>query len=168
MKVIFLDFSGVLTSVASIIYHNRRRVLGLEEGEGLISFCPIACSNLEYILEECPEAQVVVSSDWRKDRTIEQLKKIFEENQVMPSRIIDTTPELEQYEEDGKDMGRGSIISTYLKAHPEVTHFVIIDDEDDMKPYMSHLVKVNSSNGLTFTDAEKVIEMIGGSSEEKE
>lgn len=159
MKVIFLDFNGVLQSVASIIYHNRRRVMGLENGSSIALFCPIACSNLEYILEECPDAWIVVSSSWRKNHTVQQLQEIFVENKMMPSRILDTTPDLES--SDLKEKTRGAEIQAWLKNHPDVLDFVIIDDFNDMEPYKDRLVQVNSNNGLTFTDAEKVIEMMG-------
>lgn len=158
MKVLFVDFDGVLNSVASMIYNNRLKLLGLSNIPTNQAFCPIACSNLEYILEEIPDVQVVVSSNWRKDKTIEALKKILATNHILSDRMIGTTPVSE-------DEYRGEEIESYLKEHPEVKEFVIIDDKDGVKPYLDRLVQVDSRNGLTFTDAEKVIEKLGGARE---
>lgn len=161
MRVIFLDFDGVLNSVASIIYHNRRKLEGTGEVFSHKSFCPIALSNLQYILEELPDVQVVVSSTWRKYNTLTALQDIFMQCNILPERMVGTTP---------VDPGRyrGIEIESYLKDHPEVTSFVIIDDDSDMKPYMDRLVQTDSGNGLMFTDAEKVIEMLGGKDEKVE
>jgi hypothetical protein len=159
MRVIFLDFDGVLRSVSSMIYNNRLKLLSLTDTPTHESFCPIASSNLQYILEERPDVQVVVSSDWRKNKTLKALQHIFKVNNILPERMIGTTP-------IAKDGYRGDEIKAYLKDHPEVTKFVIIDDHDGVKPYLKRLVKVDGRNGLTFTDADKVIEMLGGKYEE--
>jgi hypothetical protein len=157
MNVIFVDFDGCLNSVSSMIYNNRLQLLGLSSTPTHASFNPIACSNLQYVLEECPDVQVVVSSSWRKRKTLAALQEIFKTNNVLPERMIGTTPvSVSGY--------RGKEIESYLKDHPEVTSFVIIDDDSDMEPYMDRLVKIDSRNGLSFTDAERVIEMLGGSS----
>lgn len=158
MKVIFLDFDGVLNSVQSMIYNNRLKLLGLTDTPTHESFCPIASSNLQYILEELPDVQVVVSSTWRKYKTLVALQEIFKTNRLLPDRMIGTTPV-------SKEGYRGKEIESYLKDHPEVTDFVIIDDDKDMEPYMNRLVKTDSRLGLTFVDAERVVEMFGGSSE---
>jgi len=158
MKVIFCDWDGVLNSVASLIYSNRTRLLGLSTTPSHESFDPIACSNLQYILEELPDVQVVVSSTWRKNKTLHALQEIFKINNILPDRMIGMTP-------ISKDRYRGKEIEMYLKEHPEVTDFVIIDDDSDLKPYMDRLVQTDSRNGLTFTDAEKVIQLFGGKNE---
>ncbi len=160
MKVIFLDFDGVMNSVGSMIYNNRMKLLGLSDTPTHESFDPIASSNLQYILEELSDVQIVVSSTWRKYKNLEALKKIFETNRILPDRMIGTTPV-------DSDRYRGKEIHMYLKDHPEVTEFVIIDDDTDMEPYMDRLVKTDCRNGLTFTDAEKVIEMFGGKDEKE-
>jgi hypothetical protein len=160
MRIIFVDFDGVLNSVQSFIFNNRLNLLGLSNTPTYESFCPIASSNLQYILEELPDAQVVVSSTWRKHKTLAALQELFKTNHILPERMIGTTPVADS-------RYRGDEIAAYLKDHPEVTEFVIIDDDTDMEPNMDRLVKTDSRNGLTFTDAEKVIEMFGGSSEKE-
>lgn len=161
MRVLFLDFDGVLNSVGSFIYNNRQNLLGLTDVPTHQSFCPIASSNLQFILEELPDVQVVVSSTFRKYKTIEALKKIFETNHILPDRMIGATPvDPSRY--------RGNDIRAYLDGHPEVTSFVILDDDSDMAPFLDRLVQTNSRDGLTFTKAEQVIELFGGKIEESE
>lgn len=159
MRIIFCDFDGCLNSVGSMIYNNRLMLLGLSNTPTHEAFDPIASSNLQYVLEELSDVQVVVSSTWRLYKTLAALQEIFKTNNLLPERMIGTTPK----SESGY---RGLEIEMYLKEHTEVTQFVIIDDDSDMEPYLDRLVKTDSRNGFTFTDAEKVIEMFGGSNEE--
>lgn len=154
MRVLFLDFDGVMNSVGSFIYNNRQNLLGMTEVPTHESFCPVASSNLKFILEELPDVQIVVSSTWRKYKTIDTLKKIFDINSIPSHKIIGTTPiDPSRY--------RGSEIEEYLYYNPEVTSFVILDDDTDMYPYLDRLVKTESRDGLTFSKAEQVIEMFG-------
>lgn len=154
MKVLFLDFDGVLNSVGSFIYNNRQNLLGLTKIRTNQSFCPVASSNLQYILEELPDVQIVVSSTWRKYKTIDVLKNFFESNNISSDRIVGVTP-------IDPDRYRGNEIREYLNSHPEVTNFVIVDDDTDMYPYLDNLVKTDSRDGLTFSKAERIVEMFG-------
>lgn len=153
MKVIFLDIDGVLNSVSSFIYNNRMHFLGLTQDFSHESLCPIACSNLQYVLEECPDIKLVISSTWRKYYSLEEIKAKFDRYGVDSSRIVGMNPIDSSY--------RGKEIQEYLDLHPEITQFAILDDDSDMEPNMERLVKVDSRNGFTFTDAEKLIEMLG-------
>ena len=159
MKVLFLDFDGVMNSVASFVYNNRQNLMGVTDTPTHRSFCPISSSNLQYILEELPDVQVVVTSSWRKHKTLSALQEIFKTNNILPERMIGDTP-------ISKSGYRGAEVEMYLKQHPEVTSFVILDDDSDLIPHMDRLVQTDSRNGLTFTDAERVIEMFGGKNEE--
>ena len=160
MRAIFLDWDGVMNSVASIIYNNRMNLLGINKASTHPFFCPMASSNLQYILEELPDVQVVVSSSWRTKKTLASLQEVFRTNHILPERMIGTTPV-------SKSGYRGAEVEMYLKQHPEVTQFVILDNKSDLVPHMDRLVQTDSRNGLTFTDAERVIEMFGGKNEEK-
>jgi hypothetical protein len=161
MKVLFLDIGGILVTVGSMIHNNRLNLSGLTDKHSDKAFDPIAVSNLHYILEEVPGVEVVVSSSWRKDYTLEALQKIFDEHHIPGSFIVGTTPVLDK-------QPRGNEIALYLKHNPEITNFVIIDDDSDLEPYMDRLVKVNGKNGLTFSDAEKVIRKFGEKNEKED
>lgn len=154
MKVIFLDIDGVLVTVGSMIHNNRQYISGLSTEGSHKAIDPIAVSNLHYILEEVPAVEIVVSSSWRKHCTIKDLQEMFDRYDLPGSFIIGTTPVL--------DSGyRGHEIGLYLKHNPEITDFVIIDDDADLEPYMDRLVQIDGRNGLTFSDAERVIQKFG-------
>lgn len=152
------DIDGVLNSVGSFVYNNRLKMAGLTEVPTHRSICPIAASNLLYILEELPDVSLVITSSWRKLYAMNELKALFYQNNLPSDRIVGVTPvSVSRY--------RGEEIGMYLKEHPEVTDFVILDDDSDMNPYKDRLIKTNCGNGLTFTDAEKVITMFGETNE---
>jgi hypothetical protein len=52
---------------------------------------------------------------------------------------------------------RGTEIDTWLKNHPSVDKFVIIDDDDDMEPHMDRLVQTHPDLGMNEKDADKAI-----------
>ena len=77
-KIIFLDFDGVL------------------HPDGIAKFSRLPV--LERFLVEMPDAEVVVSSTWREDHTLDQLRDIF--SPPLRSRITGVTPSLD----DGYDL----------------------------------------------------------------
>lgn len=156
MKIIFLDIDGVLNSVQSAhMYHRMwiqkdkpfgRRKMREDE------FCPIACSNLLCILDEVPDAKIVVSSSWRIGNTLEELQAILENIGVPKDRVIDKTPVMRQ-------CGRGIEIQQWLTdfAHKEHLEFVILDDDSDMAHLKDKLIQTDCCTGLTWIEVEKVI-----------
>ena len=95
MKVIFLDFDGVLNSHQSATFWHNRRDQSKWENEMYrdwpgtlkeyiaMEFCPIALSNIEELVRRIPGVKIVVSSTWRIGETPETLKKI-----LSPSKIV--------------------------------------------------------------------------------
>lgn len=147
MKVIFLDFDGVLNSTQSVIYHLRRNTQYDTIFFG--DWCPIAFSNLVRILDKLPEAKIVISSSWRCGRTLDELRDILKEHGVVPDKVIDKTP---HHSERGSE--RGWEIQDWLDAHPEVTHYVILDDDADMLEHQKpNFVNTDAHVGLTIHDA---------------
>lgn len=177
MKLIFLDFDGVLNSTQSNKMYWR---LG-----GRISFhvndnhmCPIACSNLQHIYESVPDLHIVISSTWRKFYTFDELKGFLKDKCGIPEdRVIDVTPlhrgrKMSDY---ATHINRGDEIQDWLDKNtvvPEgsvlvpkytVEDFMIIDDNSDMV----HLTETNFLQtdpmlGLTIKDANKIIDRFKG------
>lgn len=138
MKVLFLDIDGVLNNF-------KDRNFGEQ-------FSGDSCLNLMMILYKIPDLKIVISSSWRI-WGLEYMQKILTANGIDGSRVIDIT---------GKEDGiRGHQIQCWLDRNPGITSFVILDDESDMGDLFHRLVKTNSRSGLTFKDAEEVIEMFG-------
>lgn len=163
MKVIFLDFDGVINSHQSAhFWHNKRDQSKwenelYESWKGTLfeyiaqEFCPIAMSNVEELIRRVPDVKVVVSSTWRLGETVESLKKIVAPAKLIADAIISVTPS------GGKI--RGEEIQAWLNANPGVLDFVIIDDDADMGHLLPFLVKTDSRNGFTYTDMEKAVKM---------
>jgi hypothetical protein len=225
MKVIFLDFDGVLNSVQEVYYKINRKERSLywrlreklghklyfrykkvltkdgythklrKDPFGILDaisnfshdhvvdhaeFCPIACSNVQYILKENPDVFIVVSSVWRSSG-LKRLRAIAKRNGIDPSRIIDVTPydhenehgyTLEPdpikgcYRGEERYMGRGTQIQAWLNRKGQsVTHFAIIDDDADMVHLMPKLVQTDGNMGFMWDKAMQVIKMLEGKGE---
>jgi len=86
MKVLFLDFDGVLNSKKSTYYYYRNWVeAGKPAGRSLLSkwnweLYPIAVSNLRFISENCPDLKTGTSSTWRLGETVDYFKDMFKKN----------------------------------------------------------------------------------------
>jgi hypothetical protein len=104
MKVLFLDFDGVLNSHQSAhFWHNKRDQSKWENEmytawQGTLreyiaqEFCPIAMSNVEELIRRIPDLKIVVSSTWRLGETVETLRKILYPSKLIGDAIIGMTP----------------------------------------------------------------------------
>lgn len=146
--VLFLDIDGVLNYVG-----------GPTVG-GLYWLVPEKVALLEKIID-ATQCRVVLSSTWRKFN-----KSLFAARQMLDSigyELDDTTPILDRQTSEAWGGGlwigarRGSEIQAWLDERPEVTRFVILDDDDDMGPLSPHWVATDSSVGLTEEIANEVI-----------
>lgn len=123
MKVIFLDFDGVLNVIPQ----------GHDDFGGI--FHPEFVENLGKILEETG-AKLVISSTWRHMGLI-KLNEMWK-HRGYPGEIIGITPDLrwrtrpDKLETNEEEYSRGDEIESWLNLHPEVTNYVILDDDNDM------------------------------------
>lgn len=157
MKVIFLDFDGVLNSAASFLYEGRIRDNDPDTLREPVNntLCHVCTSNFIRILEECPDVKVVISSTWRELYSMEWLKEKLKSYGIDSDRVIDRTPSsFRGY--------RGGEIDQWLAEHPEVTDFVILDDNSDMEPYMDKFVKTTWATGLTLPHVYETIKRLKG------
>ncbi len=72
----------------------------------------------------------MLSSSWRIGSSVGRINEHFQENGVI-SPIIDFTPYISDKQENGSCIAaeRSAEIKQWLEKHPEVTHFVVIDDD---------------------------------------
>lgn len=160
MKILFLDFDGVMNSHQSIeLYYNK----WLEDGKppGKVSFdgegdtwCPIAISNLKSILYKMPDLGIVISSTWRRGTPIQHLRDLFYKHPVIAQAILDKTPVV-----GGKQ--RGYEIKQWIK-HTDISvdEFVILDDDKDMRGVMRHFVHIDAHHGFMKRDADKALDIL--------
>lgn len=138
MKVIFLDFDGVMNP------ENNYKPDCV--------FSKAAVKNLNKILSECPEAKIVVSSAWRH-KGLKFVKDTLDKNGIDSGRVEGITDLPHRTD-------RGHHIERYLEDHKKIKQFVILDDRNDMDKVLDHLVKTSTIVGLTGKDAEAAIKML--------
>jgi hypothetical protein len=165
MKVIFLDFDGVLNSEQSFNFWSHKRdqkkweTEMYEQWKGTLyeylafEFCPIACSNVEELMRRVPDAKIVVSSTWRLNNDVPVLKEILKPFKLITDAIIDVTPNI-------RITPRGAEIQAWLDKHPEVTEFVILDDDSDMLHLTDHFVHTSGLHGFLFGDMLKALKIL--------
>jgi hypothetical protein len=142
MKVLFLDFDGVLN-----LYPAPSR-------SG--AFHKEACINLEMLLSKVPDLKIVVSSSWRT-YGLDAVRDILKSNGIDPRRVIDVTGD--EQSPDSRDH-RGFQVECWLKRHPKVKSFAIVDDNNDFLPLHNKLVRTQKTIGLTQGNVEKILEIL--------
>ncbi len=157
MKIIFLDFDGVLNSHA---WYREVNNAGRH-----VSMMPIDQIDPKAItlLNEAIEAtgaKIVVSSTWRLNRTIEELQAILDQFGCI-GKIIGKTPRMYR-DSEGNRLYRGDEIQQWLNDEEDygtfiVDNFVIIDDDSDMAHLKHKLIQTGFDKGLQPEHVEAVI-----------
>lgn len=213
MRIIFLDFDGVLNSQQEVVmklrrdktlyWRIRRKIADMfywgsyrkcKDGSLKVSpvydwrlfralrafsltyishhceFCPIACSNVQYILDKNPDVQIVVSSVWRHDG-LKKVRKILARNGIDPKRVIGVTPDGAGLDAEG-ELGngrRGCQIQEWLTTRNHarklanlepITDFVIIDDDADMEHLMHRLVQTDPNEGFMWRHVNEALKIL--------
>ena len=138
MKVLFLDIDGVL----NVNYQGRDQY-------GRI-FHPNFVENLAMIIKET-DAKIILSSSWRHSG-LQRMLDMWEFRNL-PGEVIGVTPDLYRFLdfEGERTMVRGDEIQAILNIHPEITHYVILDDDTDMlKHQLGNFVQ--TSNNINHPD----------------
>lgn len=151
MKVLFLDFDGVLTYIG-----DRDQVWD--------RFCLYRLMDVVVRTG----TNVVVSSSWRHDHSLFKLGKFLD----LPVMNIDENPTCSLigvtpgagaiFTHDSQ--GRGTNIAQWLADHGrDVDRWAVVDDDVfDMQPWMlPRIVQTSSANGLTEEAAEELVALLG-------
>lgn len=159
IKIIFLDFDGVLTSIDGILRGFKSKF-----GQALID--PEYVARLNRIID-ATNAVCVVSSTWRQDHTLIELQQ-FLDDAGFTGKLIDVTKKLHlsPYKPTERAVCRGDEIQLWLdaEADPGVdsgpVKFVILDDDSDMDNLIDRLVKTSWEHGLQDEHVERAIKML--------
>ena len=149
MKVIFLDFDGVL---------NSAKYLARVGGEGMV-IDPVRMDLLQKIVK-ATGAKIVLSTSWREhwsedpaecDGIGSLISSIFRAHGL---QILGKTPQ--------RPAGREHQIKCWLDAHPETESFVVLDDMLLYADYLEgHFVKTsNHFDGLDESDTARAIAIL--------
>lgn len=141
-KVIFLDFDGPISNYRTALqtgYHDE--------------FDPVAVEALDHICVTSG-AKIVCSSS----RTHKNSRASFWENKRLFERAgFDMRNMHEDWSCWDAWIGRTKSIEEWLKNHPEITHYAIIDDDIVDLPNFIH---IDAYNGMMLKDFEKVAEYL--------
>lgn len=145
MKVIFLDFNGILDT-----YEN----MDVIDSDNL--------NRLKRIVDECNAKVVLTTSNknnyYRSGVIRGILKYIIDSLLEAGIDVIGMVPMLDSREDE---------IHAYLDMHPEVEEFVILDDDYDMPSFRDNLILLPSQmigieqRGLEDEHVEKAISILG-------
>jgi len=145
MKIIFLDHDGVIClSTEWGGRFKKQREAGRKLSQSIESlpvkarfdnFNKKAIKILNEILEET-NADIVVSSDWKRWANVEEMGEYYE-SQGLKKKPIGFTKFLQDCEVPQNfpwsrtydlEQSRSLEIKQYLQDHPEITHWVAVDD----------------------------------------
>lgn len=151
MKVIFLDFDGVLNGDEYVRRCGRFGVILNPEKMDLLKK-----------LVDKTAANIVLSTSWREhwnatregcDAIGQEIDRIFAQYHL---RIYDKVPH--------RIYGREKNIRSWLQSHPDVTAHVVLDDQFlDGENIRGHFVKTsNLRGGLSAEDVLKAIDILKG------
>lgn len=137
-KVLFLDIDGVCNS-ASWVKQGNNPWLGID---------PVAAKLVKEIIKQT-KCDVVLSSTWRMYP--EAMAKVKRD----VCHFIDVTKNMQGKKNWGV-VERGYEVQEWLKRHPAVTQYAILDDNSDFLP-SQWLFKTTWEYGLTEEIAKSVI-----------
>ncbi len=170
MKVVFLDFDGVLNSVR---YHTERHNAGLDHaGRGMVPCLdPRGIAVLNEVVQKT-ESVVVVTSTWRIGEQRVRLSEWLRDA-GFTGIVHGATPlwkDVKAAHPEMDNIRRGHEIQLWLDWAAEcpdrrlgpVTHFVILDDDTDMEHLYDRLVKVDDLEGLTAAYLPAILKHLEG------
>lgn len=177
MKIVFLDFDGVLNNNNFLMQCRKKNV---PWGRGHI--IPEAVKLVDDLCARTG-AKVVISSTWRLPVTPGHKMGIIGETKAdtlpvlrewlaghgLRAEVIDATPDHAQ----GTGVWwveRGAEIEAWLFNHGVITGepvdgFVILDDLDNMRPHLGRLVQTDNEIGLTQDHVDRAVALLESSPE---
>ncbi len=177
MRIVFLDFDGVLNSHLFMLEER------LQGRNGVAGIDSKAVAHVNYICGKTG-AVIVVSSSWRYGHSLGELKDILLKagctavvrdatplpHEIANGRLATAFAEqgMDLTEEEAKRTliiakGRGHEIDAWLRAWSEVDDiesFVVFDDDSDIAPHEDRHVKTSFHVGLTSEHVPLALEIL--------
>ena len=140
-KIIFLDFDGVLIPLSPDGPPASAEAIG----------------NLN-LLVQLTEAKVVVTSNWRNGRSVEQLEALPKSWGYKWS-VLGKTQDSDGSR--GVDEDRGELVESWLATNGPVDAFVIIDDDRTTLEHLAaNLVSPSPDKGLQMHDVAEAMHVL--------
>lgn len=169
MRVLFLDIDGVLNDRDTLIAADstdtateaEAAIVGMDPCALLGDLRSISAEmvrHLNTLIERAKVDGVVISSSWRIGFSLQFIEAVLKHH-GFKGTVIGKTPRSNPRDGSFRIL-RGWEIREWLVDHPEVTDFVILDDDSDMDD-LPNFVHVNGSKGLTMNDIEQAVACFG-------
>lgn len=154
MKVIFLDFDGVITTYKSQYQLDEEKMKLVKR----------ICSNTG--------AKIVISSSWRRWTLEDTIKDITDTSKwgvPVPftplEKVVGVTSRVYAFKNDDVQhhcrVPRGVEIKMYLDEHTDIDKYVILDDDSDMLlEQATYFIQTDGVEGITEDDVNKAIEIL--------
>lgn len=143
MKVIFLDFDGVINNWNHFEGVDINNVLPLLKIIELTGAKIVATTSNKYYFQ-------VYGNKIEDSKYFSYMDALNE----MGIDILDITPYV--------DGNREAEIIKYLELHPEIEEFLILDDDSVMKKLMNHQVFLDLYNGITEEHIDPSVDILNG------
>lgn len=151
MKIVFLDFDGVLNSMADF---NFKTTSSLFDAPYIARLNAIVVQS---------GAKVVISSSWRVNHSLDELRKLLHAAGFQGD-VIDCTPIFQYDTVQGLcDIGeiRSAEIRAWMDAHPvPIASFVVLDDLE-LSPLAEYQVLTDMVEGLRDHHIEQALAILG-------
>jgi hypothetical protein len=169
LRVIFLDFDGVLNSVRYILGNRAWKKDGswkkTRDRHAIYAMWKTqidrrAVRRLNRIVR-ATGARIVVCSTWRLIHPVGRLRRLLRDRGFVGS-VIGATPDIEH-------AARGMECAAWLARHRRpIESFVALDDMDDYEPMMSRLVRTSTfrRDGLEDRHVKRAIQLLRTPAEE--
>lgn len=150
MKVIFLDYDGVLNRIGNGHPTPVRTINGV-----MTMAEPELVYRLNLIVDRT-DAELVLSSSWRH---LPDWRQAMKASGIVKA-FLDRTPSRSDHRKYGieyQHLCRGHNIQDWLDEHPDVERYAIIDDCADMlRSQTPNFFRTNEQEGLTQEIADAV------------
>jgi hypothetical protein len=129
MKILFLDHDGVICLQSN--WGSRFKKKKTDPFKAFDNFDKKAINALNKILEDT-DTEIVISSDWKYYHELEEMK-LYYKNQGIIKTPIGYTRRIEEIDTQNLPEAESHIIriteiQDWLASHPQVTHWVAVDD----------------------------------------
>ena len=151
-KVLFLDFDGVLNNTTLWFEHAAKQIDQRDPSNNLSS---TIVERLNRVIEST-DCHIVVSSAWRWDYTLDQLRGFLSKKGFKyPKRVIDVTNNI-------SPQNREVEVSEWLLRHPHVKTYAVIDDIEFLfnEIHGNQFVHTENRHGMTEENVNEIIEIL--------
>ena len=163
MKVIFLDFDGVLNmgDYSNPWLGQARLLEGYADRDRFGLLFDAGCVGRLQRLVEATGAGIAISSAWRF-AGLEAMQEMWQ-TRALPGALLGVIPPAIDIMDTGRfgHLSRGHYIAQWLEQHP-AEHYVILDDSSDFLPHqLPCLVRTEYEVGFSEGDLERALGVLG-------